>query len=289
LFPKILSEHRPHPHRIPAVILSAIIISGTVILSSAAAQNKPASGAPDSVFQLGEELTYNVSYASIDIGRVRIRLEDTVRRNGQLFYRAAAYIDSYKGIPFVNLHAVYENNIAPDGYSTWFRARDKDDERWVSTEYIFDYPGRSIRVEIGDWKSGKIDSRDTIKVDTLYQDGLSMFYFARKNLFCGRKVKIPAVVREKKGNAFIDFKGQRCKEEVEAIKYPLDLVHFEGQAGFVGIFGLTGDFEGWFTNDAARVPVIANMKVILGNIRIELESWKRAGWIPPRYSGENGK
>jgi hypothetical protein len=76
------------------------------------------------------------------------------------------------------------------------------------------------------------------------------------------------------------------EEEVDAIKYPVDVVHFEGEAGFVGIFGLTGGFEGWFSNDAAQVPILARMKVILGSVKIELIKWKRAGWTPPR-AGEN--
>jgi hypothetical protein len=48
---------------------------------------------------------------------------------------------------------------------------------------------------------------------------------------------------------------------------------------------LTGDFEGWFSNDEARVPILAKMKVILGSITIELMRWKRAGWTPPRAEG----
>jgi hypothetical protein len=90
-------------------------------------------------------------------------------------------------------------------------------------------------------------------------------------------------------HAVIDFDGARTKEEIEAVPYPVDVLHFEGEAKFVGVFGLTGGFEGWFSNDAARVPVLAKMKVLIGNIRIELVSWKRTGWTPPRYPSEGGK
>jgi hypothetical protein len=100
-----------------------------------------------------------------------------------------------------------------------------------------------------------------------------------------QKLNIPTVVNEKKGNTFINFTGERTDETIDAVDYPIDLIHFEGQAGFVGVAGLTGGFEGWFSNDAARVPVIAKMKVLLGNVRIELMKWKRAGWDPPRSNG----
>jgi hypothetical protein len=66
------------------------------------------------------------------------------------------------------------------------------------------------------------------------------------------------------------------------VEYPVDVVKFEGVAEFKGIFGLTGEFTGWFSNDDARVPIKANMEVIIGSVTIELMQWKRAGWLPPR-------
>lgn len=239
----------------------------------------------DSVFQVGEELTYNVTYASFNIGQVRIKLLDSFTKNNRTYFKATAFIDSYKGVPFVNLHTIYENTIDQDVYSTWFEARQKQETGWTSIDYNFDYPHHALFIEKGVWKSGKIDSRDTLRVDTLCQDGLSLFFLARKEVLTPQKLNIPTVVNEKKGNTFINFTGERTDETIDAVDYPIDLVHFEGEAGFVGVFGLTGGFEGWFSNDAARVPVIAKMKVLLGNVRIELMKWKRAGWDPPRSSG----
>lgn len=238
---------------------------------------------PDSVFQVGEELTYNVSYGSFDIGRVRIKLLEVITRDHATSYKASAYIDSYKGIPFVNLHAVYFSMIDQASYSTWFNARTKDDERWKEWTYVFDYPKSSLFIEEGIWKSIPIARRDTLHLDTLSQDGLSLFFLARKNVFCRQVMMIPTIVKEKKGNTLINFTVEHGNEEIEAVQYPVDVVHFEGDAKFVGVFGLTGGFEGWFSNDAARVPILAKMKVLIGNIRIELTEWKRTGWVPPRF------
>jgi hypothetical protein len=246
----------------------------------------PISNVPDSVFQVGEELVYNVSYASIDIGQVRVKQIEEIDKDGNKLFKAIAYIDSYKGIPFVDLHAVFQSLIHSNGYSTWFSARDKQDETWKSLIYNFDYHNHSMYLEEGVWKSGKVDRRDTVRIDTLYQDGLSLFFCARRHLFDQKKVSIPVVVNEKKFTTTIDFFGKRTQEEIDAVKYPVDLIYFEGETGFVGIFGLTGGFEGWFSNDAARVPVIAKMKAIIGKIRIELMSWNRPGWIPPQAIAE---
>ena len=237
----------------------------------------------DSMLQMGEELTYNVSYAFLDIGQVRIKVVDKVSDSGKTFYKAMAYIDSYKGVPFVDLHSIYESNIDASMHSLWFRSRLKKDSKWRYFIYQFDYARHGIYIQQGTLGKDKVEKRDTLRVDTLSQDGLSLFYFARANLFSQRTMAIPTVVSEAKGNTLINFMNERTSEKVDAVDYPIDLIHFEGNAGFVGVFGLTGDFEGWFSNDAARVPILAKMKVIIGNVRIELMKWKRNGWVPPKY------
>jgi hypothetical protein len=244
----------------------------------------PSNASGDSVFQIGEELTYNVSYLSFDLGQIRIKQVELVTKDNHVIHRLMAYIDSYKGVPFVDLHAIYESLTDQSNYSTWFQARDKKDTNWVSTVYNFNYPKRIMSIEQGIWKTDKITRRDTLRVDTVCQDGLSLFFFARHHVLQRHEVNIPVVIGEKKGNTYINFTGERTDEKIDAVDYPIDVVHFEGEAGFIGIFGLSGGFEGWFSNDDARVPILAKMKVLLGNVRIELMSWKRNGWNPPRYN-----
>ncbi len=237
----------------------------------------------DSTMQIGEELTYNVSYAFVDIGQVRVTVLDKVSDKGTSYYNVVAHIDSYKNIPFVDLHSVYESHFDALIYSLWFRSRTKKDSRWHYFTYEFDYPKHGIYIHQGTWGTNSVDRRDTLSVGSFSQDGLSIFYYARQNLFSRKTLTIPTVVSEQQGNTVIHFTNQRTHEKIDAIDYPVDLIHFEGNAGFVGIFGLTGDFEGWFSNDAARVPVLAKMKVIIGDVKIELMKWKRRGWVPPKY------
>lgn len=238
----------------------------------------------DTLFQVGEELTYNVSYIGFDIGRIKVKLLSKEADSTSSTISAIAYMDSYKGVPLVDLHSVFESKFNEAVFSQFFQARDKDDDHWKLFKYRFDYVKRVVIVEEGIWQNNSIDRRDTIGLDTLYQDGLSLFYFARKHVRNNEQLRVPVFVSEKKGMAEIHFTGQRKKENIDAVDYPVDVVYFSGRAGFIGVFGLTGGFEGWFSNDEARVPILAKMKVIIGNIRIELMEWKRSGWSPPRYS-----
>lgn len=241
------------------------------------------------MFRLGEELVYNVSYASFDIGQIRITLDEQSDEQGRHVYKAVAHIDSYKNIPFVNLHTIYESSIDESVYAHWFRSRTKNNDAWGYAIYDFKYPDKKLYIQRGVWNTGTVEKRDTIALDTLYQDGLSIFYFARANVLRRQQVRIPTIVNESKGDTRINFTVEHAHEEIDAVNYPVDLVHFDGEAKFIGIFGLTGAFEGWFSNDEARIPIIATMKVLIGNVRLELIKWKRNNWNPPRYRKENVK
>ncbi len=73
----------------------------------------------DSVFRVGEELTYNVTFGPVDIGQIRITLTGRHSSGREPYYTASAKIDSYKGVPFVSLHAIYEDHISDGIYSSW--------------------------------------------------------------------------------------------------------------------------------------------------------------------------
>ena len=190
-------------------------------------------------------------------------------------------MDSYKGIPFVDLHEIYESTMSHNIYSRWFRARSIEKSKTRYVTYNFDYSNKKVYFEFGKWESSAVETRDTASVDTFTQDGLSLFYFARQNLFRGESIHIPTIVNEKVANTTINFLSKSMSVEIDAVKYPIDVVEFDGQADFEGVFGFTGKFEGWFSNDEERVPILAKMKVLIGKVKIELFKWTKNNWIPP--------
>jgi hypothetical protein len=236
---------------------------------------------PSNVLVEGEELTYNVRYGFIDLGQVRIRITNKRITPTYLAYSGKALIDSYSGLPFVNLHATFESIIDSSVFSRYFEGRTKDGDHWEFARYRFDYDRARVVTEVG-YRDTVIEKRDTLGLDAPCHDGLSLFFYARHELYSGKAMNIPAIVKEKKVNTYIDFKRKRTTVQVDAIPYPVDVIEFQGTADFVGIFGLTGDFEGWFSNDDARIPILAKMKVIIGSVTLELMNWKRPGWSPPK-------
>ena len=223
-------------------------------------------------------------YGFFDLGQVRIRVTGTNPGPDGTSYACKALIDSYKKVPFVDLHAIYQSVMDSTVFSRLFVAKSKEDNTWSFGKYTFEYDKQRVLMDVGTDDS-LVAKRETLSVSVPYQDGLSLFYYARDRLYCGKSMDIPTIVKEQKVTTHIDFNGERSGISIDAVDYPVAVVHFEGNAAFVGIFGLTGGFEGWFSDDEARVPILAKMKVIIGSVTIELMGWKRPGWKPPRGKG----
>ena len=263
--------------------LSSLFTAGCALLVFAFATPAVGGDTPSGskVLVEGEELTYNVRYGFIDLGQVRIKVVNKVVSPAFVAYKAKAYIDSYPKLPFVDLHATFESLIDSTMHSRAFTARVKDGKYWDYARYRFEYDQKRVITEVGH-RDTVVQDRDTLSISSFYQDGLSLFFYAREQVLSGRKINVPTVIKETKASTYIDFFGKRTSVEVDAIEYPVDVIEFEGTANFVGIFGLTGGFEGWFSNDEARIPILAKMKVILGSVTVELMEWKRVGWAPPK-------
>ena len=232
--------------------------------------------------QIGEELIYEVSYSFIKLGTVRIKTLDKYNKNGRVVFKTIAFIDSYN-IPLVSLHNVFESEIDESVYSHQFIGSELDGKEWKYTKYDLDYSTNKAYMERGYPSRKVIYLKDSISLDNKkFQDGLSIFFAARNLLYSQSPVNIPVLINEKKENAYIKYPCPSETAEIDAVDYPVDVLKFEGKAGFVGVLGLTGDFRGWFSNDNARIPITARMNVILGSVFVELKSWTRPGWMPPR-------
>jgi hypothetical protein len=237
----------------------------------------------DKTMQVGEELTYEVSYSLLKLGKVVLRIKDKKTVNGRTFYTTTAFIDSYSGVPFVDLHQIYESRINSGIYSEYFRGLAKYDDHTNFTEYHFDYKKSTIGVKRGKVYPPEVWADSSTSADHFYQDGLSIFYYARTNFDKKKSVDVPCFVNEEKVFTKINFYTDVSRISIDAVDYDISCVRLDGETDFVSVFGLTGYFQGWFTNDEAAIPVIAKMKVIIGNITLELKEWKREGWDPPKF------
>ncbi len=240
----------------------------------------------DSLMQPNEELTYEASYLFVKFGTVKLQIVGKTNYDNTPAYRVRAYIDSYSGIPFVNLHAVYE---AVADAKTFFcllsTNSQKEGDSWVFTSYRFDFAKKMIFIE--QWKEGKLLKQFSIPLGKGYTDGLSFFYYLRAAVQNANgketNLSVPIIVADStRSSVVLTINEEREPCKVTAYNFPIDSYRMSGYINFKGFFGVTGDFVGWISTDSAAVPLKADVKVILGSIVVKLKEVKRNNWIPPR-------
>lgn len=276
------------------LLLSAAAAAFVLILLAPAAtyQTIEASPAPAVEFMIpsdgveyfpGEELQYNVSYSVFDIGLVKMTVIDTATRNGIKVIKGKAFLDSYSGLPFVDLHQVFYSEMDMDAFSQFFITHNTSKpEKKEYVKYMYDYKKSKFMYEFGTEPDGVISKSGEGPISERHLDGLSLFYYARQNFKQVKKYSVPVMVNEKSYKTHFNFMNKLGSQDIDAVKYPVETIEFDGTSDFTGVFGLTGYFKGFFSNDDAGIPIVAKMKVILGSVHIELIKWTRPGWVPPK-------
>lgn len=256
------------------VFLTLIVIKGQSLNSSATGKSKK--------IQVGEDINYVVKYLTFEIGEVRLKVLREEINDKDTLYSAIAYIDSYQGLPFVNLHQIYETKFDGKQISRFFKGTILSDDT-TYTKYYFNRSSKQIHIVKGRERTNTTWTDSTTVYDRDYQDGLSLFYFARMRTGQKKTVNVPTFINEKYEKTYINFYPEVEDIEIDAVDYDIACVRLDGETEFRGIFGLTGYFEGWFSNDEHAVPILAKMQVIIGSITLELKDWKKKGWMPPKY------
>lgn len=230
---------------------------------------------------IGEDLTYVVKYAFFNLGEVRFKVLEKTRINNTSVYKTIAYIDSYPDLPFVSLHQIYESYIDSSLFPVKFFAKIfSDDTVFVNYNFI----GNSkIEIQKGKLDGTKLWLDSTASTHHRLQDGLSILFYARMNFTKEHKLSVPCFVNEKEETTILNFYTEPEPVSIEAVDYDIDCLYLDGQTDFVSVYGLTGDFEGWFSNDNFSVPIRAKMNVIIGSINLELIKWNEKLWSPPSY------
>ena len=235
--------------------------------------------------QPGEVVVFEASYLFFKLGTVRFELLGKQECRGAQAYRIQALIDSYSGIPFVNLHAIYET--CADARTLICLATSNDQEAgddWVHTNYVFDYAAKTL--EWDQSVKGVITKKVDLPLDTTYTDGLGFFYYVRK--VCARadgrtmRLAIPIVSDTVRSSVQLTINEGQEPCDVTAFDFPVEAERMSGHINFEGTFGVTGDFVGWISADSAEVPLRADLKVLLGSVVVKLKEIERPGWIPPR-------
>ncbi len=245
-----------------------------------------------SIICSGEELVYEVKYWIFSLGEIKLKTLPSTRVNGRIRHSTAVFVDSYDGIPFVELHAVEYTEMDSAFNSLGFKFLERKKDAWYAERSRYEADAKKLIIEKSRQKELQSPPEEPATHDTVviprapFQDGLSILYFARANCRRLGTIRVPTVVFGKYGRTSLEYADKKTTLELDAFRHPVRVIEFEGRADYEGLYGLTGEFKGWLSDDAAAVPIKAEMQVVIGSVSIELKSWHRNGWKIPYERGE---
>ena len=199
-----------------------------------------------------------------------------------LLYHTKLHVDSNPMIFFVNMHNVYESYIDEQMRVHLFLADEKIDDVPYKAEYVFDYEDSLIHQNYTNMKEPDKTIVRQVPLDGRIMDGANLIFYARYRSHDVYRDTVMSIYEADKGSVCINFRGEHENEiKIGAVEERQRTYYVDGSVEMEALAGLTGPFEGWFSKDSSRVPLKAKLKVFIGHVSLELESW--VNWSPPLF------
>jgi len=235
------------------------------------------------VLEDGEELYYEVYYSFINIGWAKFNTERVTGKANSFICRAV--LKSNDALPFVDVNYEFISEVELKNLNLIphkFTAYEYKDGKKSILVCNFNYDSGFVAIKKTGY-NGNTEVDKKVVSSTLFQDGLSIFYFARLKSGLNESKYVPVIMHVDTALMKINFSSQKTEIDIDPVDYDINSFHLDGFSYFTAVYGLTGDFEGWFSNDEARIPLKAKLQVKIGNVTLELNSWKRKSWTAPKY------
>ena len=219
-------------------------------------------------FQVGEQLTYEISWLNITAGTAVMAVSDAGTDGGRPL---AKLVTTAQSTPFITKFFPVDNRVESTVDSTtllpehlFFKRR--EGKKKEDFEYTFHQKEGTVTVVKG-------GAPETLEMPPGTQDVISCLYFARSKLSLQPGSSMAMNVYHDKKNRKIDVRV----EEIEAVSGPwgkVETARVLVVMPFQGLFLNQGNIRVWFTTDDRRIPVRMKAKVIIGSIVADLVS----GW-----------
>ncbi|MFT6997480.1 MAG: hypothetical protein ACJAQ4_001234 [Cryomorphaceae bacterium] len=215
-------------------------------------------------FGEGEYLRFRLHYGLIDAGEAELNIYKSKRKyEGR---DALHVIGTGKTLGafnwFFKVRDRYETYLDEEGVFPWEFVRDIREGGYEKQQtYSFHQHKAAVSTNKG----------DTFKIPPLSQDMLSSFYFARtidfSNARIGEVFTIPTFVDGEEYPLKIRYLG---KENLKSRTGTYRCLKFVPVVQEGRVFKEEEDMTVWITDDKNKIPVLAQAKVVVGSIKMEL-------------------
>ena len=226
------------------------------------------------LWALKERLTYSVTFGFLQIGTVSLQLMPDTIYQGKSCHYIKAVIRSNPGIPLVGKKEKEYNSILMKNDTIPFTLlywTNNSCKKLANEEvYRLDYDAGKV------YAYKNLNPCDTLSLTEPSICGPVSLFYTRLYAGTNRNISIPIYIDEKRCKIEMDnmaeiqdikcgcFKEDRLRTYVS-----------RGDANFSGPFGFNGKFTVWFTTDSLRIPVMAYLKVWLGNVKIRIIKYEK--------------
>ena len=234
------------------------------------------------IYEKNEYLEYRVSFWGITLGHIKVFDDGKQMLNGIPIVKARIKMKSAPSIPFVELDAEFQSWMDTSfAFSHKFVGIERKEEGESIEEYKFDYKNKKLYSIFTEYDKKPV--KKTYNTCSYWNEGTSLYFFARKHVSDKKKYVVPTIINLDTATTVMNMKGEKEKYTSDIFDYPVKSVYFSGKAHWEGIYGMSGNFEGWVSDDPQAIPLLAKMSVYVGNVNIELVKWRRKDWKAPKY------
>jgi hypothetical protein len=232
----------------------------------------------------GEELRYKVKWNFLRLGTVTLRVFLDSSCSGGAYFKTTFLVESN---PDLGVLAIRDYNESLVDGST-LRCQQYTGKQWngdsyKEMSYRFHPSEGQVVCSSRSTASATVTRVDTVTAPEGFVEGPSLLMVARCLSRSRGRYSVPTLVGGGLGTTELVFDNECEEVELDALETPVRARRYTGTTHWSGdaVAGLGGEFTGWVSDDEAAVILRAEMKILVGSIRVELEEWTRPGWVPP--------
>lgn len=218
-------------------------------------------------FQAGEKLSYVLHYGWLNAGTATLELKEADQEVGGRKVLHAVGLGKSTGAfkAFYEVNDRYESYFDQQGVFPYVFIRRVDEGGYKFSQ---DYQFRQQRHQVS------TQEKKTFDVPAHVQDMLSAFYFARTMDYSaatpGQEFTIPCFMDNERWDLRMRFVK---KETIKLRNGKYRCLKFQPVVQEGRIFKTNDDLNVWITDDANHIPVLAQAKVLVGSIKMELSDY----------------
>lgn len=217
-------------------------------------------------FKEGEKLSYKLKYGFISAanGVLTVNKSKLQFSNKNVFHLSAFGQTSSAFSVFYTVKNKYDSYIDGNTYLPYLYTEDIKENKYTRKEYAtFDQKNRTVKGAKGTFKG---------RTDQMF-DLVSAYYFSRNldltSLRSGDSFKLPYFLNDEVAELKITYVGT---ERIKTALGTLDCIKLNPEIKPGRIFKENSKLYLWVTNDGNRIPVKAQVEVLIGSITMELTS-----------------